>query len=342
MPPGEWFDLPPRHPDAPDWVRDFDPRDGLINIRLDGEDAGRFVALVAPEGEQILRDDIEFQTPQSPTNYEFAHVGTTHCADGTTRRTGNIGGGINHAPAQFGMRAAMDLYANTASKTLRCRYHDVPGVGCVAVGAVWPGVSKRDALTAMGMAISGDWRHVASLRQRDLAGSQLVNTPALRPLPRGVDRHPAFRPMMFRPIAASLSGAPDDVVLGSWVAVDDVAATPQMQGLPLRRGGQAVKTYPLTGLAERLERIERFVALLLLDEVKDDHLPHDEDDDDHDDLMHEVYGCRACKGGAHCGSCQRCHGSAMEPYNPMIDMGYDMRDEFADDDEAMVAALAGE
>lgn len=333
MPPRDWFTAKPRDDAAPDWVRDFDPRDGLINVRIDGDDAGRFVALVAPEGEQILRDDIEFQTPESPTNYEFAQVGTTHCDDGSTIRTANIGGNINHAPAQYGMRAAVDLYANTASKSLRCRYHDVPGVGCVAVGALWPGVTKRDALTIMGMAISGDWRHVASLRQRDLAGSQLVNAPALRPLPRGVERHPAFRPMRFRPIAASLSGAPDDVVFGEWVPADSIDETPAHEA--------AEATGDAPGLAERLERIEAVVAMLVLDEVQDEQFDGDEDGDegDHDDIFHDVFGCKVCHG--HHDNCPKCGGQGVEPYNPMGDVGYDMSDEFADDDDAMDAALSG-
>lgn len=345
MPPRSWFEQAPRDPDAPDWVREFDPRDQLIKVQFDGPEAGRFVALVAPEGEQILRDDIEFQTPESPTGYNFAHVGTTYCEDGSTIRTGNIGGNINHAPPSFGMRAAVDLYANTATKSLRCRYHDVPGVGSVAVGALWPGVTKRDALTIMGMAISGDWRHVASLRARDLAGSQLVNAPALRPLPHGVDRHPAFRPMRFRPVAASLSGSPEDVVFGEWVPMDAIG-TPEFASMPLRRGGQAVESVPAVKVAdgrpdlvERLERIEAIVSLLVLDEVQDERLESDDgDDDDYSDIITQVFGCKACHGRNV--ACPRCGGTGMEPYSPMDDLGYDMADEFADDDEAMVAALA--
>ena len=41
MPPREWFEQTPRQPDAPDWVRDWDPRDGLIKVQFDGPEAGR-------------------------------------------------------------------------------------------------------------------------------------------------------------------------------------------------------------------------------------------------------------------------------------------------------------
>lgn len=337
MPPKAWFEETPGRSSNP-MVNNFDPRDGLIQIAVDGPEAGRFVALVAPEGEHILRDDIDFQTPQSPTGYEFAHAGTTHTAEGETVRTANIGGNINHAPSNYPMKAAIDLYANTATRTMRCRYHDVPGVGCVAVGALWPGVSKRDAITAMGMAISGDWRHVHSLRERDLAGSQLVNAPALRPLPHGVSRHPAYRPMLFRPVAASLGGTADDVVFGEWVPADSLS-------LPVLSGsGHTDGAHPggmLADLVERMGRIEAVVAVLVLDEMHDERMPHrtDEDDDgDYDDIIHEVFGCKACAGRHE--TCPRCKGTGIEPYDPMLDVGYDVADEFDDEPEAITASLS--
>lgn len=342
MPPKAWFDETPGRSSNP-MVNGFDPRDGLIQIAVDGPEAGRFVALVAPEGEHILRDDIDFQTPMSPTGYEFAHAGTTLTAEGEKVRTANIGGNINHAPSNFPMKAAIDLYANTATRTMRCRYHDVPGVGCVAVGALWPGVTKRDAITAMGMAISGDWRHVHSIRDRDLAGSQLVNAPALRPLPHGVDRHPAYRPMLFRPVAASLGGAPDDVVFGEWVPADSLTIgghTHDERAEGEQSGGL------LPELVQRMARIEAVVAVLILDEMNDERMPRErhEDDDgpdgdgDYDDIIQSVFGCKAC--GGHHGPCPRCKGSGIEPYDPMMDVGFDMADEFDDEPEAITASLS--
>lgn len=331
MPPRSWFFEKPGESSNP-MVNNFDPRDGLIQIAVDGPEAGRFVALVAPEGEHILRDDIDFQTPQSPTGYEFAHAGTTHLDDGESIRTGNIGGNINHAPSNYPMKAAVDLYANTATRTMRCRYHDVPGIGCVAVGALWPGVTKRDAITAMGMAISGDWRHVHSLRDRDLAGSQLVNAPALRPLPHGISRHPSYRPMLFRPVAASLGGAPDEVVFGEWVPADSLSvAVPSEHG---HSGGM------LPDLVRRMERIEAAVAVLIADEMHDERIEADDgDDDDYSDLISEVFGCKACRNNPHRDACPRCHGSGIEPYSPLDDVGYDMADEFDDEPEAITASL---
>jgi hypothetical protein len=328
-PPKSWFE------EVPD---SFDPRDGLIQIALSGEDEGRVVALVAPEGERILRDDIEFQTPQSPTNYEFAHAGTTITAEGEKIRTANVGGNINHAPVGFAMRAAVDLYANTATRTIRCRYHDVPGVGVVAVGAMWPGLTKRDAITAMGMAISGDWRHVASLGARDLAGSQLVNAPALRPLPHGVERAPSYRPMRFVPVAAGLGGG-DDVVFGDWVTDDGVSGL----GLPSRSAtadvvsvgtvpvnGPTVDTAstapPVSDFERRLAAVEAVVSVLIAEEVREEVI--DGDDSDLADLFRSHFGCEACQGTGD--GCPRCGGTGIEPYHPSADVGFDVSDEFPD------------
>lgn len=285
MPPRSWFE------EVPDT---FDPRDGLIQIQLDGPEEGRFVALVAPEGEQILGPR-DWQPPQSPTNYEFAHVGTTVTAEGDKIRTGNIGGNIDHAPPSYGMRAAIDLYANTASKVLRGRYHDVPGIGIVFTGAMWPGLTKRDALTAMSMAISADWRHVDSLRSHDLAGSQLVNAPALRPLPHGHQRHASYRPARFLPVAASLSG---DVMFGGWVTDDNSAE-----------------------FAGRLRRLEQITATIIATSVKDDLL-----DDDDNDVFLSVFGCKLC-GGHGCAHCN----NGVAKWTADDDYGFDMADEFPDE-----------
>lgn len=323
-PPSEWLFQKPGDPDAPEWIRDFDPRDGLIQIALDGPDEGRYVALVAPEGEQILRDDINWQPPQSPTGYDFAHAGTTLCADGSKVRTANIGGNINHAPPSYAMRAAVDLYANTATRTLRGRYYDVPGVGVVSVGAMWPGLTKRDAITAMGMAISGDWRHVASLGARDMAGSQLVNAPALRPLPHGAQRRPEYRPMRFLPVAAGL-GTLDDVVFGAWDA-SDTDDGPSVIGLPsVAQSAPVAPTAarPMSDLEARLAKIEHAVSTLIVDEINDE--PLDPDNAALTDLFHDIFGCKACHGRH--GDCPVCHGTGMDRYDPANDVGYDMADE---------------
>lgn len=301
-PPAHWFDPP----------ETFDPHDGLIQIELDGPNAGRVVAMVAPEGENILRDNFDWQPPQSPTNYEFAHTGTTFTDDGSKIRTANIGGNINHADPSWGMRAAVDLYANTASKTIRCRYHDVPGVGIVATGALWPGLSKRDAIEAMGMAVSGDWRMVQSIGSRDMAGSQLVNAPALRPLPRGVNRSAGWRPARFRPIAASLdSNGNSDIVYGSWVTDTEPVDvhTPMFapSGIP-------------ADLSARVSIIEHALAKLIDAAVTDTHIDHDDDD-----LFNTVFQCPACSPTTR-HQCTMCHHTGIEPYNPLTDHGYIFED----------------
>ena len=286
-PPRAWFEEVPES---------FDPRDGLIQIQMDGPEEGRFVALVAPEGEQILGPR-DWQPPQSPTKYEFAHVGTTLTAEGDKIRTANVGGNINHAPPAYGMRNAVDLYANTATKVLRGKYHDVPGVGIVLCGALWPDLTKRDALSTMGLAISADWRHVESLNDYDLAGAQLVNAPALRPLPHGHTRAAGYRPAKFMAVAASLSG---DVMFGEWVSDDQ------------------------TELGTRLKRLETLVGTLIATSVQDDKL-----DDDDNDLFLQVFGCKFC--GAN--GCQHCNHTGIAPYTPDDDEGYDYGDGFPDDDD---------
>lgn len=340
-PPPHWFDAPT--------TETFDPRDGLIQVVTSGPDAGRVVALVAPEGEHILRDDIAWQPPQSPTNYEFAHVGTTICADGSKIRTANIGGAINHAGMYSSMREAVDLYANTASRTMRVRYHDVPGIGVVAAGAVYPGHTVGDAITVMGMAISGDWRMVQSLGERDLAGSQLVNVPALRPLPHGVKRRAGYRPQLFRPIAASL-GDPATPVYGGWG--EEMTVGDRLSELL----AEAARIIAHQGPDEDFPDIDDIDDIafpwvtpaspappVAIDgDVDDIAFPHHDDDDDDvafpwsgddddgefdpDDaelggVFTDHFGCPKCRQGGH-DDCRRCGGTKLRTEVPHDMHGY--------------------
>ena len=195
FPPADWFDVPP------------DVRPGQrAALVTEGEEAGRFVAIVAPYNQCILAGGKRgecWTAPKSPTNYAAAMQGHTRTAEGADIDTANIGGGVNHAPPTAGLNQAVDHYANTATQLLRVRYHDVPGVGIVAAGAAWPGISDLDIAKIRASALSGDWRWREELRAYDMAGSQLVSTPGFPRMPK------------VAAYAASLSD-PHPAILGGW------------------------------------------------------------------------------------------------------------------------------
>jgi hypothetical protein len=172
----DWFESLPEG-----WDPVNNPDDPLIWI---DHDTGRMAALVAPH-DACLLDGTESQRcvrpPTTKTGYRYAHVGNTRLADGMTIKTANIGGRVNHAGAQASTSMAQDHYANTATRWARVRYFEDDEKNIWAAGALSPGLDILTLIEIEGSALSGDWRWIDQLRNHEMAGSQLVNTPGFRP-----------------------------------------------------------------------------------------------------------------------------------------------------------------
>lgn len=293
-PPGHWFT------EIPDW---YDPNHSLIQIKLDGPEAGRVAALVAPWGECVL-DGKEgcFTAPQSPTGYEFAHVGTTITAEGDQVRTANVGGNVDHAPHNWSMSPAVSHYANTATRMMRGRYIDGPN-GVIFLGAMWPGTTIADALEAIASALSGDWRWVQTLRAYDMAGSQLVNNPGFRPNPLNTNYA----------ITASMAPAPTDdnpyglptVIYGNW------------EPAPKPSPFTTAKRIKETALNQHIQRIP--VVELEEPATPEPVIGTDTDDDAViEAVVAAVLGCNCGTG------CPGCNHTGIIPHTPDHDAGYDL------------------
>jgi hypothetical protein len=265
-PPRQWFE------EIPDW---FDPEGSLVQIDFD---SGRVAALVAPYGECILDGGQNCWTPpESKTGYEYAHVGTIVTEEGDKVRIANVGGSVPHASLHASASVAQDHYANTATRRMIGRYVDSPeNGGIIFVGSMWPGTTQRDALEVMTSALSGDWRYIASLKGYEMVGSQLVNNPGFRPVPRAKTAA-AFTIMMVTPRVASAGDLVADQVIGEWVVEDEPVT--------------------LNEVADRLAKVANAVAVLM--DTDDDEDPWGELDD-FDALANSE--CLTCRGVG----CQRC------------------------------------
>lgn len=170
--------------------------DQKITVVTDGPDRGRVFGYVAHKGTYLLNGDPSdpWTPPPSPTNYVDAMQGDTVLADGSTLKTANIGGGVNHARLSASFEGAVRHNENTASNLMRVRY-GADDKGIWAAGVLWPDVSERDVAMIRANALSGDWRWRQEYRAYDMAGSQLVPHPGL-PLRRvaalGDGEHPAI------------------------------------------------------------------------------------------------------------------------------------------------------
>jgi len=306
-PPASWFrDLPE------DYVPP--PQGPLVQIDLT---TGRVAALVAPYGECILDGRSGCWTPgRSKTNYEYAHVGAIVTAEGETIRTANVGGGINHFDVSLATAASLaaDHYANTATRRMVGRYVDMPDIGIMFLGSMYPGSTHLHAYEAMTSALSGDWRWIESLRDHEMVGAQLVNNPGFRPNPLRA----------LRPVVASVSFRSTGAKVATATGCTD-AATIVSEWTPVN-----AEREPLT---ERFARLEALTAGLMVGAVDDapllppdpvDIMDLDDDGDEGEDWIDELDDltadeCRFCRGVG----CAKCDW-----------MGYT-----GDDDEAMVASL---
>ncbi len=315
VPPASWFNV------MPDW---YDPDGPLIQLKTSGPETGRAVVLVAPEGESVLGggpDGRPWPAPRSKTGYEFAHVGSSITSDGALVRTAAIAGSIDHMirDPHISARVAAEHYnADTSTRQLRVRYHDVDGLGVVALGVLEPGRTLWDAMSIMAGAASGDWRHVPTLGCHEFTGSQLVNSPAFRP-------NPLRRRTARYAITAALGPDGEDVMFGDWV---DDGETPDLSAVDpaaADAADQLSTDHPdaVAPLAAQLNRIETALAGLYLRDAPADIPLVDESQPDWDDeIGRDVYGHGGCGGHG----CDGCGGSGIEPYDPGADFGYDMPD----------------
>ena len=289
-PPAAWFR------EVPDWH--VPPPEGPL-VQIDME-TGRVAALVAPYGECILDGRSGCWTPgMSKTNYEYAHVGAIVTAEGETVRTANVGGGINHFDVSLATAASLaaDHYANTATRRMYGRYMDVPDVGIMFVGSMYPGSTYLHAFEAMTSALSGDWRWIESLRDHEMVGSQLVNNPGFRPNP--LNRRPVLASVSFRSAGAKVAAATDcdgaTTIISEW---------------------EPVVVAEVDDWRSRAEALEAHTASLMLGVVEDvpmlppdpvDIMDLDDDGDEGEDWTEEFADlvndeCPGCRGVG----CQRC------------------------------------
>lgn len=136
---------------------------------------------VAPKRQCILDLDGPDQcwmVPPSPTNYEYAHQGSTILADATTIPTANIGGAGGHAPTDLGWMAVPRFYEDISTQMARVRYGEDEW-GVYAVGVLAPELTWGGAVKMVASATSGDWRWVDELGAWDFMGSCFVNLPGL-------------------------------------------------------------------------------------------------------------------------------------------------------------------
>jgi hypothetical protein len=149
-------------------------------VRMNPEDPlfGQVFGYVAPKGQCILESDPTscWMVPPSPTNYDYAHQGTTVLADGSILPTANLGGGKGHADVQLGWAQVPLFYENTSYQMAAVRYGE-DDFGVYGVGVLRPEATWGQALEFVRSATSGDWRWVQELNAWDFAGSCLVNLP---------------------------------------------------------------------------------------------------------------------------------------------------------------------
>lgn len=175
---------PPLFPDASYFERPADMVPGqklIARLNPEGPLFGQAFGYIAPKGQCILDldgPDNCWMVPPSPTNYDYAHQGTTILNDGTVLATANIGGAGGHAPHEMGWAQVPRFYEDVSSQMARVRYGE-DEFGVYAVGVVAPDMTWGGAVKMLASATSGDWRWVDELRAWDFMGACAVNLPGL-------------------------------------------------------------------------------------------------------------------------------------------------------------------
>lgn len=299
-PPRPWFEQVPAWYTPP-------PHGPLVQMAVTGPESGRVACLVAPYTECILDGKQGCWKPgMSKTGYEYAHVGYLVTAEGDTIRTANVGGGINHFNPALATEVSLaaDHYANTATRRMVGRYVDVPDIGIMFLGMLYPGTTHEQAFECMTSALSGDWRWVETLGDHDMVGSQLVNNPGFRPLPH---RPVVLASVSFHQrghaVVASASGGCDvpAAIISEWTPLNDVVETVAPPSLGERIAAR------FAGLVDALTPVVVDAAPMLEMPEPGAHVTLDHDDvdgEDYEDELAELAGdeCRGCRGQG----CERC------------------------------------
>ncbi len=171
-------------------------------------ESGRVAGYVAKWGTCLLTPYAEcFTPPKSPTDYALAHQGSCLTAEGEMIAVANIGGRVNHADIYAPLTAALDHYANIATRTMRVRYGE-DDYGIWYAGALEPDLPPAEVASVRSSAVSGDWRYRPQLRAYDMAGVQLVNTPGFPMAEHHATYISIVEEMEMMSFAASLGSAP--------------------------------------------------------------------------------------------------------------------------------------
>jgi hypothetical protein len=149
------------------------------------DDAGRVSGHLAAWGTcHVGSERICLVPPSTACSYERFLIGSVPTADGSTVSTGALTWGIEHADLSLSMIEAQAHYANSrhgwADVTVGEDDH-----GIWTAGALRPGLTHDDVRILRALALSGDWRHDARVRNLELVAALAVNVPGF-PIPRAV------------------------------------------------------------------------------------------------------------------------------------------------------------
>lgn len=168
-PPADWFTNPGFAEPTP------------LTISDDGRVSGHLAAWGTCH---VGSERICLVPPSTECSYERFLIGTVPTADGSSVPTGALTWGIEHADLSLSLIEAQAHYANSrhgwADVTVGEDDH-----GIWTAGALRPGLTHDDVRILRALALSGDWRHDARVRNLELVAALAVNVPGF-PIPRAV------------------------------------------------------------------------------------------------------------------------------------------------------------
>jgi len=186
--------------------------------------------------------------PSTACSYERFLIGNVPTADGSTAATGALTWGIEHADLSLSLIEAQAHYANS-----RHGWSDVmvgeDDHGIWTAGALRPGLTVDDVRILRALALSGDWRHDARVRNLELVAGLAVNVPGF-PIPRAVvaSGRTIEQP---RPAAHVGGGSVQTALVASGLVIPQALATRRAADCGCEESD-----------GERLERIESILARL--------------------------------------------------------------------------------